>query len=82
MGQEKEEEVAKHWFYVEFFNVQAMAALTLWFKFLYVLRSFTKTSYLVRSLIEVTKDMWVFLLVLFIVVVGYGDAFMNLSLAD
>jgi len=59
-----------------------MAALTLWFKFLYVLRSFSRTSYLIRSLVEVTKDMWVFLLVLFIVVIGYGDAFVNLSMAD
>jgi len=59
-----------------------MAALTLWFKFLYVLRSFTRTSYLIRSLVEVTMDMWVFLLVLFIVVIGYGAAFVNLSMAD
>jgi len=58
-----------------------MAALTLWFKFLYVLRAYEKTGYLVRSLVEVAKDMWVFLLVLFIVILGYGDAFGNLSKA-
>jgi len=58
-----------------------MAALFLWGKFLYILRSFDKTGYLVRSLVEVTSDMWVFLLVLFIVILGYGDAFGNLSKA-
>jgi len=58
-----------------------MAALTLWAKFLYILRSFDETGYLIRSLVEITKDMWVFLLVLFIVILGYGDAFGNLSKA-
>jgi len=37
-----------------FWDVQAMAALTLWGKLLYILRSFDSTGYLIRSLVEVT----------------------------
>jgi len=58
-----------------------MAALTLWGKSLYILRSFDGTGYLIKSLMQVTKDMWDFLLVLFIVVLGFGDAFGSLSKA-
>jgi len=59
-----------------------MAALSLWAKFLYILRSFSQTGYLIRSLVEVAADMWVFLLVLSIVILGYGDALGNLSKAQ
>jgi hypothetical protein len=45
------------------------------------LRSFDVTGYLIRSLAEVFMDMLVFLFVLCIVVLGYGDAFSSLSKA-
>jgi len=32
--------------------------------------------------VEVTSDMWVFLVVLFIVILGFGDAFGSLSRAE
>jgi hypothetical protein len=65
----------------QFWNTQAIAALTMWGKFLYFLRSFDVTGYLIRSLAEVFIDMLVFLFVLCIVVLGYGDAFSSLSKA-
>jgi len=62
--------------------VQAITALTMWGKFLYFLRSFDETGYLVRSLAEVIKDMLVFLFVLTIVVLGYADAFSSMNKAQ
>lgn len=64
---------------LDFFRVQALAALLMWGKFLYFLRSFENTGYLIRSLIEVTKDMWVFLIVLAVAILGYADAFFSTS---
>ena len=64
-----------------FWDVQAIAALTLWGKALYFLRSFDATGYLVRSLEEVVSDMLVFLFVLGIFIMGYADAFSSLSKA-
>jgi hypothetical protein len=61
--------------------VQAVAALTLWCKALYFLRSIDATGYLVRSLEEVIKDMGAFLFVLGIFIMGYADAFSSLSKA-
>jgi len=61
--------------------VQAIAALTLWGKALYFLRSFDVTGYLVRSLKEVVKDMVAFLFLLGIFIMGYADAFSSLSIA-
>ena len=70
---------AKQYLDLEFFRVQALAALLMWGKFLYFLRSFEQTGYLIRSLIEVTKDMWVFLIVLAVAIIGYADAFSSIS---
>ena len=47
----------------------------MWAKVLHYMRTFQDTSYLVRSLSEIVKDMWVFLIILAIVVVGFGEAF-------
>ena len=58
-----------------FWNVQAIAALFLWFNALYYMRSFDSTGYLIRSLTEVIIDMRVFLFLLGIVVFGFADAF-------
>ena len=65
-----------------FWNVQAISALTMWGKFLYFLRSFDATGYLIRSLAEVINDMLVFLFVLGIVVLGYADAFSSMNKAQ
>lgn len=64
---------------VLFFRIQAVAALLMWTKFFYFLRSFEASSYLIRSLIEIAKDMWVFALVLSCLVIGLADAFGSVS---
>ena len=64
-----------------FHRTQSLAALLLWFKFLYFLRSFKATAYLIRMLIEVCKDMSVFALVLLVTITGFADSFYSLSTA-
>ena len=64
---------------IQFYRVQSFAALTLWLKFFYFLRQFESTSYLIRSLIEVFKDMYVFMGILLCLIIGYADAFSSLS---
>ena len=61
--------------------MQAVAALTLWTKALYLLRTFHSTAYLIRSLEEVIVDMKHFLFVLGIFIVMYADAFSSLNKA-
>jgi predicted outer membrane lipoprotein len=58
-----------------------MATLLMWSKFFYFLRSFEASSYLIRSLIEIAKDMWVFAFVLGCLVLGLADAFGSVSKA-
>lgn len=62
-----------------FWNVQAIAALTIWCKGLYYLRPFQFTGYLIRMIVEVMHDMLAFLFVLTIVVLGYADAFSSMN---
>ena len=52
----------------------------MWFKFLYFLRIFKQTGYLIRMITEVIKDMKIFIFVLLIVIIGFADAFMSLSI--
>ena len=54
----------------------------MWFKFLYFLRIFEKTGYLIRMIIEVIIDMRYFFLVLLITVAAFGESFLRLSLAN
>jgi hypothetical protein len=54
----------------------------MWFKFLYFLRIFKSTGYLIRMIVEVIKDMKNFFLVLFITIAAFGDAFLRISLAN
>ena len=51
----------------------------MWFKFLYFLRIFKETGYLIRMIVEVVKDMKVFFVVLIVVLAAFGDAFLSLS---
>ena len=55
------------------------AVLIIWFKLFYFLKLFYPTASLVRMIIEIVKDMWAFVLVLGIAMVGYGLAFYVLS---
>ncbi|CDW75557.1 wd-40 repeat protein [Stylonychia lemnae] len=61
------------------YTVHSVATLLMWIKLLYFLRIFRSTGYLVRTLTDVIYDMKVFLLILFIVYFGFGEAFLRLS---
>lgn len=63
-------------------SLHAIASLLMWFKFLYFLRIFSSTGYLIRMIIEVVKDMQIFFLVLIIVLCAFGDSFLSLSIAN
>lgn len=54
----------------------------MWFKFLYFLRIFKNTGYLIRMIVEVVKDMRNFFLVLLITIAAFGDSFLRLSLGN
>lgn len=60
-------------------TLHAIACALMWFKFLYFLRIFKTTGYLIRMIIEVIFDMKVFFIVLVIVLCAFGDAFLSLS---
>lgn len=61
------------------YTIHSVATLLMWTKLLYFLRIFKSTGYLVRTLTDVIYDMKVFLLILFIVYFGFGEAFLRLS---
>jgi hypothetical protein len=60
-------------------NLRAVTAFFMWMKFLYFLRLFKKTSYLIHLIIQVLADMRYFLLILFIPIVAFGDAFLSIA---
>jgi hypothetical protein len=60
-------------------TVHSVASLLMWTKFLYFLRIFRQTGYLIRMLSTVIYDMRIFLLFLLIVYFGFGEAFLRLS---
>ena len=57
-------------------------SLFIWLKFLYFLRIFESTGYLIRIIIQVVIDMRHFLFVLLLTFVAFGDAFYNISNAN
>lgn len=59
--------------------ILAISTFFMWVKVLYVLRIFRRTGYLIRAIIEVISDMGIFLLILFITVITFGDSFLRLS---
>ena len=60
--------------------VNSMAALFMWFKFLYFMRIFKETGYLISMITEVIGDMRIFLSVFFITLAAFGHCFLILSL--
>lgn len=54
----------------------------MWFKFLYFLRIFKNTNYLIRMIFTVIYDMRSFFLVLLITIVAFGDSMLSLALAN
>lgn len=60
----------------------SLASLCLWFKFLYFLRIFDGTGFLIRAILAVIVDMKYFLLILFIAMMAFGDSFKVMSMAN
>lgn len=54
----------------------------MWLKILYILRIFKETGYLIRAIVEVIYDMRIFLLILFLTAVTFGDSFYKLSMGN
>lgn len=63
-------------------SLQATMSLILWLKFLYFLRIFKSTGYLIRIIIEVCVDMRHFLLIMFLTMVAFGDAMRSISTSN
>jgi hypothetical protein len=60
-------------------TVHSFCSLLLWIKFLYFLRIFRHTAYLINMLNTVIYDMRIFLLILLIIYLGFGEAFLRIS---
>jgi hypothetical protein len=67
------------WKYDFIHTMNAITALAMWLKFLYFLRIFKSTGYLIRMIVDVIADMQVFLLVLLLVIIAFSDALYSLS---
>jgi hypothetical protein len=63
-------------------TILSLTTFFMWFKFLYFLRIFKSTGYLIRMIFEVIKDMRNFFLVLLITIAAFGDSFLRISLAN
>jgi Ion transport protein len=60
-------------------TVHSVSSLLSWIKFLYFLRIFKHTAYLINMINTVIYDMRIFLLILTIIYLGFGEAFLRLS---
>ena len=60
-------------------TIHAVASVLMWLKFMYFLRLFEATGYLIRIVVNMLWDMRTFILILFIVQIGFGEAFLRLS---
>ncbi len=63
-------------------SLMAWATLLMWFKMLYFLRIFPQTGYLIRMVVEVVIDMKYFLVLLFLGIFGFSDAFLTISMGN
>ena len=63
-------------------SLYAIISFFMWFKFLYFLRIFERTGYLIRMIVEVVSDMRYFFVVLLITIAGFSEAFQRISLAN
>jgi len=57
----------------------ASNSLLIWLKFLYFLRIFEKTGYLISIIIEVVKEMKYFLFILMLTIFAFGDSLAQIS---
>jgi len=56
-------------------SILSLAIFFLWVKFLYFLRLFRGTSYLITMILEVVKDMKTFLLLFLVSTLAFGNCF-------
>jgi hypothetical protein len=63
-------------------SLQATMSLMLWLKFLYFLRIFDSTGYLIRIITEVVVDMRHFLLIMLLTIIAFGDAMRSISTSE
>lgn len=63
-------------------TIIALTTFFMWLKILYILRIFKETGYLIRAIIEVIYSMRIFLLILFLTAVLFGDSFLKLSMGS
>lgn len=60
-------------------TMQATINLLIWLKFLYFLRIFQGTGYLIKTIIAVVMDMRYFLLILLLTITAFGDSLRAIS---
>ncbi len=63
-------------------QLQAIATFFMWFKFLYFLRIFKPTGYLIRMIFTVIYDIRYFFLLLFITLVAFGNSMLTISMGN
>ena len=63
-------------------TMQATINLLIWLKFLYFLRIFQGTGYLIKTIIAVVLDMRYFLLILLLTIIAFGDSFRAISTSN
>lgn len=59
--------------------VSSVAVIIMWFKMFYFLRIFKATAHLIRMIIEIIMDMKWFIIVLFLSIIGFANAFFILA---
>lgn len=60
----------------------SITTLCLWIKFLYFLRIFDATGFLVRAIIFCISEMKYFLLILLVTICAFGDSYKVMSYAN
>ncbi len=61
------------------YTIHSLASLGMWLKLIFFLRLFESTGHLISTLLSVFFDMKVFLLLLSIFYMGFGEAFLRIS---
>ena len=67
--------IAQDYEEVSFWTCQTWAAIFVWLRFLLYIKTFTAFSWLVRMCVACVKDMLIFLLIFFVGVTTFADAF-------
>ena len=62
-----------------FWTIQSWTAIFIWFRFLLYLRTTNKYSWIIRMISECFNDMITFLLVFFIGILAFADAFLSVE---